>query len=545
MIAAIYARKSTEQTGADPDAKSVARQIENARAFAASKGWTVDDRHVYADDAVSGADTQKLVNRQRLLDAISVGPLFQVLILRDASRFSRLDGDEAFGELKSLVKAGVAVWFYQDGTPFTFGTFGDNVVGFVRAEMNAEYRRQIGKYTREAMDRKARAGHVTGGRTFGYDNVRIDGHVERRINSAEANIVRQIFARSAAGDGYGRIAKTLNEARAACPRPQQGRPSGWSPSTVYEVLHRPLYRGDVVWNKTKKRGTDGKIDVTTRPKAEWLTRHDDALRIIAEDVWGAVHERFTRRLARIEPGRRAVRDLTTSKYLLSGFARCATCGGALSVLTRSHGRRRAAFYGCLAHHKRGATVCDNALVLPIDCVDDAVLQALAGDVLRPAVVTAIIEAVFAELEPTKVATTIDALRAELRALDQKIANLTTAVEDGAPLAPLVAKLTARQTERDTLIAAIGAADARAQIQLDRRDIERQVLAQVSAWRTLLTSNVDDGRQLLREVLTGPLRFAPDGKRYRFKGDVATGALIAGLVGLSPYLASPTGFEPVF
>ena len=57
MIAAIYARKSTEQTGADADAKSVARQIDNARAFAASKGWTVADAHIYADDAISGAET--------------------------------------------------------------------------------------------------------------------------------------------------------------------------------------------------------------------------------------------------------------------------------------------------------------------------------------------------------------------------------------------------------------------------------------------------------------------------------------------------------
>ena len=36
MIAAIYARRSTEQTGADAHAKSVARQIESARASAAA-----------------------------------------------------------------------------------------------------------------------------------------------------------------------------------------------------------------------------------------------------------------------------------------------------------------------------------------------------------------------------------------------------------------------------------------------------------------------------------------------------------------------------
>jgi hypothetical protein len=32
MVAAIYARKSTEQTGESDDAKSVARRIEHARA---------------------------------------------------------------------------------------------------------------------------------------------------------------------------------------------------------------------------------------------------------------------------------------------------------------------------------------------------------------------------------------------------------------------------------------------------------------------------------------------------------------------------------
>ena len=123
MLAAIYARKSTEQNGADADAKSVARQIEAARAFAAERGWTVADAHVFSDDAVSGAETRKLVDRQRLLDTIRSEPPFQALIMRDTSRFSRRDGDEAVGELKRIVRAGVDVWFYEQRTQFTFGTF--------------------------------------------------------------------------------------------------------------------------------------------------------------------------------------------------------------------------------------------------------------------------------------------------------------------------------------------------------------------------------------------------------------------------------------
>jgi DNA invertase Pin-like site-specific DNA recombinase len=41
MIAAIYARKSTEQNGVADEQKSVARQIEHARQYAARKGWAV------------------------------------------------------------------------------------------------------------------------------------------------------------------------------------------------------------------------------------------------------------------------------------------------------------------------------------------------------------------------------------------------------------------------------------------------------------------------------------------------------------------------
>ena len=55
MIAAIYARKSTDQNLSDAE-KSVTRQVEHATAYATRKGWAVDPSHVDTDDAVSGAE---------------------------------------------------------------------------------------------------------------------------------------------------------------------------------------------------------------------------------------------------------------------------------------------------------------------------------------------------------------------------------------------------------------------------------------------------------------------------------------------------------
>lgn len=56
MICAIYARKSTDQSDRHEDAKSITRQVQGAREFAAKKGWTIAEAHVYTDESVSGAE---------------------------------------------------------------------------------------------------------------------------------------------------------------------------------------------------------------------------------------------------------------------------------------------------------------------------------------------------------------------------------------------------------------------------------------------------------------------------------------------------------
>ena len=119
---------------------------------------------------------------------------------------------------------------------------------------------------------------------FGYDNVRVNGHVERRINEPQAVVVRRMFELSASGMGYLRIARLLNDEQALAPSPQQSRPVGWSPSSVYEVVHRPLDRGEVVWNKTKKRDAGGKTAPTARPESEWLRLYREDLRVVSDAV---------------------------------------------------------------------------------------------------------------------------------------------------------------------------------------------------------------------------------------------------------------------
>ena len=58
---------------------------------------------------------------------------FDVVVMQAPDRFSRRDGDEAFGELKQLAQH-VDIWFYADRKQFTYGDFKSNVTGILESE---------------------------------------------------------------------------------------------------------------------------------------------------------------------------------------------------------------------------------------------------------------------------------------------------------------------------------------------------------------------------------------------------------------------------
>src|SRR5689334_20741935 len=109
MKAAIYARKSTAQEGKADEAKSVPIQIADARAFIASKGWTLDEDHIYSDDKISGAEFAARPGFQRLMAAaLRPKPPFQVVIVRELARLGR-EASETGWVIKQLAVSGVEI----------------------------------------------------------------------------------------------------------------------------------------------------------------------------------------------------------------------------------------------------------------------------------------------------------------------------------------------------------------------------------------------------------------------------------------------------
>jgi site-specific DNA recombinase len=281
MTVAIYARKSTDQSGVADDQKSVARQIEHARQYATRKDWIVADEHVYVDDGISGAEFANRPGFLRLMNALKPRAPFQVLVMSEESRLGREAIETAYA-LKQLVQAGVRVFFYLEDRERTLDSPTDKIMMSLTAFADELEREKARQRTYDAMLRKAKAGHVTGGACFGYRNVEIRGtdgtrsHVTREIEPTEANVIRRIFQLSAAGHGVKAIAKLLNAEAAPSPRAQCGRSQTWAPSSVRAVLFRDVYRGVITWNRTRKRISGDSI---SRPLDRWETGYKSQRRL--------------------------------------------------------------------------------------------------------------------------------------------------------------------------------------------------------------------------------------------------------------------------
>ena len=566
MIAAIYARKSTDQHGVADAEKSVTRQIDHAKAYALKKGWTVADDHVYVDDGISGAEFANRPDFLRLMNALKPTPPFQLLIMSEESRLGRESIETAYA-LKQLVTAGVRVFFYLENRERTLESPTDKLLLSVTAFADEMEREKARQRTTDAMARKARAGHVTGGRVFGYDNVDVMGepdaqgrqrrlHVERRVNDAEADVVRRIFDLSGSGLGMTRIAKLLNADGTPAPRPQQGRPRGWVASSVRQILYRPLYRGEIVWNKTKKRNVWGQTHVSKRPDSEWITVPAPHLRIVSDDAWTRAHARLAEartHYLRSTSGRlwgRPPRE-TDSKYLLPGFARCGVCGGGMFVYSRRQGRRRAFFYACTAHHKRGPSVCANALKVPMATANAAILTAIEHDVLRPEVVDAVLTRAVEALLPNAEALDREWMEATtaMATVDGQIQRLTAAIGASGHSPALLETLHGTETRRATLEQTLATLGQRRQItDLDVPRIQRDLRDRLEDWQGLLTRHVPQARQILRKLLPHPLVLTPrlkgKNKRYEFTGQASLGKVLAGVMDVrSTSGAIPLGTPP--
>lgn len=150
MIAAISARKSTDDSDRNEEARSTTRQVERATEYAATKGWTVDPRHVSVDDAVSGAEWKHRPGFNALLAAIEPHPPFGVLIVSELSRIGR-DTVRTPGAILQLEEAGVDIHSYLSGAPISLANEAGDMSTVLHSLLASFERRRARERTYDAL----------------------------------------------------------------------------------------------------------------------------------------------------------------------------------------------------------------------------------------------------------------------------------------------------------------------------------------------------------------------------------------------------------
>jgi hypothetical protein len=261
------------------------------------------------------------------------------------------------------------------------------------------------------------------------------------------------------------------------------------------------------------------------------------LRIISDEDWKGAHDRLnaTRKVylrgTKGELWGRPASNLT-SKYLLTGLISCGICGGSLYVKSSSRKGQRAMFYGCTNHHLRGNTVCENAMQIPMEDANVAVLQVFEQQVLAPDVTKTVVRKALEKFRAVEQEwrEQREVLAKQMSIVDAEIRRLVAAIAAGADVPALIEAVKEANERRETLSRDLAVLN-RQQQHTDQEwdELEKELNAHFEAsWKTLLNRQVEQARQILVKLFGGQrVPFIPTRLGYEFNGVAGAGKLLIG------------------
>lgn len=284
---------------------------------------------------------------------------------------------------------------------------------------------------------------------FGYKDVRDEkGKRHIIIDKETAPFVRQVFAAYVNGESLSKLAAMINEQGY-----QTIRGNPYSIDAVSWMLKNPLYKGILVYNnkRSKKRGEKN-------PFTEVVTVEHPELTIVPPETW----ER-AQRLRRSHQGVRSQKA-----YLLKGLVQCAKCGHYITrhyrganIQDQQYGYTPGKNYTCnwcKKHYGRSGMVGEqklNQLVMNH-------MHKIFNDIETN--VDSFVAHVNKELKDKRERLAIDRILGEIADINERIKNITHAIEMGKGINTLLDRLEELQNEK-----------ARAETNLrESRAIERQL-----------------------------------------------------------------------
>lgn len=345
---AIYVRLSKED-GDKLESDSIQNQkgiIEQHIKYLENQGEIIASVEVYSDDGYPGGNFDRPEYKRMIAD-IEAGKI-NCIIFKDNSRLGR-----NYPELGRLMEEYfpqkgiriISVLNHIDSLKDPNG-YCSAIVSFSNI-MNDDYIRQLSIKIKSTFAMKRERGEFLGNYApYGYQKSPEDRH-KLIIDPEAAEIVRMIFNWYADGVSASGIVKQLNALDVMPPsvyKTMKGckgfasHSSGgikrnvWSITSVNTMLKDEVYIGNLIQGKFKSASYRTKKMVPT-DESEWTVIEGTHEAIVSDEIFSIVHDRFARH-TRVAPNRH-------NSYLLSGFVKCAHCGGRMNRnASGGHGRFR-------------------------------------------------------------------------------------------------------------------------------------------------------------------------------------------------------------
>ena len=354
---AIYTRKSTEE-GLEQEFNSLDAQREAGEAFIASQkaaGWVYSDTR-YDDGGFSGGNADRPALQQLMAD-IEAG-LVDCVVVYKVDRLSRSLLDFA-RMMETFERHGVSFVSVtqQFNTAHSMGRLTLNILlSFAQFE-----REIISERTRDKIAAARKKGKWAGGKpVLGYDLVPGPGGSKLKVNTTEADRVRDIFNLYLAERSLLRASEILNDRGWTTKRwvSKNGEPQGgrrFDKAVLHKLLTNPVYVGKV---RHHEHLYDGEHEA-----------------IVDEAVFREVGELLASNSAK---GGRS--PCNKHGALLKGLVRCRACGCGMghhfaSSKASGGGQKRYRYYVCGRAQKEGWSVCPGPS-LPADELESFVIGEL-------------------------------------------------------------------------------------------------------------------------------------------------------------------------
>jgi len=320
---------------------------------------------IYADEAISGTNTKKRTDFNRLMEDCMADKIDYV-ITKSVSRFARNTLD-TLNYTRQLKEKNIPVFFEKENIISTDSK--GELMLTIMASIAQEESRSTSQNVKMGFAFRFQKGEIqiNHNRFMGYTK---DENKRLVIVPEQAEIVKRIYREYLEGASLLEIGRGL-EADGILTAADKER---WRPETIKKILQNEKYIGDALLQKTYTVDFLSKKRVVNNGVVPQYYVENSHEAIIPRDLYMQVQEELVRR-ANLRIGKNGSKRVYSSKYALSSIVFCGECGEIYRRVHWNNRGKKSIVWRCVGRLEEKDSKCGSPTILESD-LQDGVLKAI-------------------------------------------------------------------------------------------------------------------------------------------------------------------------